>query len=51
MAEKMRFLGSWIEVAPAILIRPHKTSTSPDLETITEELELEAEDHDQKPAN
>ncbi|KAL6141968.1 hypothetical protein ACLB2K_060253 [Fragaria x ananassa] len=48
MAERMRFLVSWIEVAPALLIRPNKTSASPELETITEEWELEAEDHDQK---
>ncbi|KAL6145825.1 hypothetical protein ACLB2K_056509 [Fragaria x ananassa] len=47
MAERMRFLVSWIEVAPALLIRPNKTSASPELETITEEWELEAEDHDQ----
>ncbi|KAK9920907.1 hypothetical protein M0R45_029445 [Rubus argutus] len=38
MAEKIRFLGSWIEVAPALLICPKKTSTSPELETITEEI-------------
>lgn len=50
MAEKIRFLGSWIEVAPALLICPKKTSTSPELETITEEWELEGEGNDQKSA-
>ncbi|PRQ43539.1 hypothetical protein RchiOBHm_Chr3g0469561 [Rosa chinensis] len=51
MSEKMRFLVSWIEVAPALLIRPNRSSTSPELETITEEWEQEAEDYDQKSTN
>ncbi|KAM6568985.1 hypothetical protein CsatB_016970 [Cannabis sativa] len=38
---KMGCLDAWIEVAPALLIPHCKTSNSPQLETITEELELE----------
>ncbi|CAK7343040.1 unnamed protein product [Dovyalis caffra] len=37
MAKEMRGFRSWIEVAPAPIIYPHKPSNSPRLETITEE--------------
>ncbi|PQM39901.1 hypothetical protein Pyn_16060 [Prunus yedoensis var. nudiflora] len=48
MAKEMGLLGSWVEVAPALLISPNKTSTCPELETIAEEWELEAEEYDQE---
>ncbi|CAL9002324.1 unnamed protein product [Prunus brigantina] len=44
MAKEMGLLGSWVEVAPALLISPNKTSTCPELETIAEEWELELEE-------
>ncbi|KAK7829365.1 hypothetical protein CFP56_029486 [Quercus suber] len=37
MAKGVRYLGSWIEVAPALLICPNKLPVSPVLETIIEE--------------
>ncbi|CAN6581040.1 unnamed protein product [Malus baccata var. baccata] len=43
---QMRLLCSWTEVAPALLISHNKTSTCPELETITEAWELEAEEKD-----
>ncbi|KAL5742921.1 hypothetical protein ACOSP7_029653 [Xanthoceras sorbifolium] len=43
VAEEIRYLNSWIEVAAALLISPLKTSNSPRLETIPEE---ETEEHD-----
>ncbi|KAB2630853.1 hypothetical protein D8674_008372 [Pyrus ussuriensis x Pyrus communis] len=47
MAEmQMRLLRFWMEVAPAILISHNKPSTCPELETITEQWELEAEEKD-----
>ncbi|OMO72506.1 hypothetical protein CCACVL1_17750 [Corchorus capsularis] len=46
MAKEVRYLSSWIEVAPALLISPLKTSNSPVLETITEEEADEESDDD-----
>lgn len=44
--EIIRCLDAWImEVAPALLISHNKTSSSPALETITEE-EVEADDQE-----
>ncbi|CAN6723678.1 unnamed protein product [Malus baccata var. baccata] len=43
---QMRLLCSWTEVAPALLISHNKTSTCPELETITEDWELEDEEKD-----
>ncbi|KAB2630850.1 hypothetical protein D8674_008369 [Pyrus ussuriensis x Pyrus communis] len=43
---QMRLLCSWMEVAPTILISHNKTSACPELETITEEWDLEAEEKD-----
>ncbi|KAL7095818.1 hypothetical protein ACP275_10G046500 [Erythranthe tilingii] len=37
MAKRVGLLSCWIEVAPAPVISPKKSSTSPNLETITEE--------------
>ena len=37
MAKGVRYLRSWIEVAPALLICPNKLPVSPVLETIIEE--------------
>nr|DAD37374.1 TPA_asm: hypothetical protein HUJ06_008015 [Nelumbo nucifera] len=37
MAKEVRSLKSWIEVAPAMVISPRKSSNSPKLETISEE--------------
>ncbi|KAK4583267.1 hypothetical protein RGQ29_026166 [Quercus rubra] len=37
MAKGVKFLSSWIEVAPALLISPNKLLIFPVLETITEE--------------
>jgi hypothetical protein len=37
MAKGARYLSSWIEVAPALLISPTKVPIFPVLETITEE--------------
>ncbi|KAL7136635.1 hypothetical protein ABFS83_10G043000 [Erythranthe nasuta] len=37
MAKRVGLLSCWIEVAPAPVISPKKSSTSPSLETITEE--------------
>ncbi|KAL4605418.1 hypothetical protein ACB092_09G027200 [Castanea dentata] len=37
MAKGVRYLSSWIEVAPALLICPNKLPVSPVLETIIEE--------------
>lgn len=48
MAKENRKLDSWIEVAPAPIISPNKTSNSPRLETITEE---GAEDYDYEDAS
>ncbi|CAN6581041.1 hypothetical protein ACFX13_033190 [Malus domestica] len=41
---QMRLLCSWTEVAPALLISHNKTSACPELETITEDWEMEAEE-------
>ncbi|KAB2622334.1 hypothetical protein D8674_024516 [Pyrus ussuriensis x Pyrus communis] len=43
MAKQMqiRLLCSWTEVAPALLTSHNKTSTCPELETITKDWELE----------
>ncbi|CAK7343042.1 unnamed protein product [Dovyalis caffra] len=43
MAKEIKDLSSWIEVTPALFISLRKTSSSPSLETITEE---EAEDRE-----
>ena len=37
MAKGVRYLSSWIEAAPALLISPTKVPIFPVLETITEE--------------
>lgn len=37
MAKETSYLSSWIEVAPALVISPLKSSNSPSLETIPEE--------------
>lgn len=37
MAKQTSWLISWIEVAPALVISPLKTSNSPSLDTISEE--------------
>ena len=42
----MGCLDAWIEVAPTLLIPHNKTSSSPRLETIREDQELEAEEFD-----
>ncbi|KAL9399122.1 hypothetical protein Peur_008083 [Populus x canadensis] len=42
MEKEIKDLSSWIEVTPALFISLRKTSSSPALETITEE-EAEAE--------
>ncbi|KAF4382186.1 hypothetical protein CsatB_016976 [Cannabis sativa] len=39
MVKERRNLSSWLEVAPALIIYPQKTSNSPGLETIAEESE------------
>lgn len=46
MAKGINYLSSWIEVAPALLISPLRTSNSPVLETITEEEAEESDDDD-----
>lgn len=37
MAKRVGLVGSWIEVAPPLVIFPQKPSASPSLETISEE--------------
>ncbi|KAL9429303.1 hypothetical protein AB3S75_031172 [Citrus x aurantiifolia] len=44
MAKQTSYLISWIEVAPALVISPLKTSNSPSLDTISEEETEEYED-------
>ncbi|KAH8505628.1 hypothetical protein H0E87_012741 [Populus deltoides] len=46
MEKKIKDLSSWIEVTPALFISLRKTSSSPALETITEEEAEGGEDDD-----
>ncbi|KAL9154171.1 hypothetical protein ABFS82_10G097400 [Erythranthe guttata] len=51
MAKRVGLLSCWIEVAPAAVICPKKTSTSPSLETITEdEFEISGDQFFSSPA-
>lgn len=47
MEKEIKDLSSWIEVTPALFISLRKTSSSPALETITEEEAEGGEDDDQ----
>lgn len=44
MAKEIKNLDAWMEVAPAPVIYPRKTSNSPGLETILEESVEECDD-------
>lgn len=44
MAKEIRNLQPWMEVAPALIVFPHKPSNCPGLETINEEGAEEQDD-------
>ncbi|KAG2690183.1 hypothetical protein I3760_09G175200 [Carya illinoinensis] len=47
MAKEIRnMITSWIEVAPALIVYPHKPSNSPSLEPIAEEDDEEFDQDD-----